>query len=205
MGEKARDEIIYALDKYVGNIARIRNETKERISWDDYFISIATIVATRATCLRRGYGAIIVGPDSHLIISTGYCGNAPKTPNCFGELNICFREKAKIPSGILYNLCKSVHAEENAIMYAGKEKCRGKVIYVSGFDWRTRKLVSGKPCFGFETKIITAGLEEIIYLDDENKIVRKKVKDIIEERRKNPFIEQERELKFLKEKGFKLE
>lgn len=205
MEEKARLDYIDALKEYVKQIAKIRNETRERPVWDDYFITMATIAATRATCLRRGFGAVIVDPPSHLMISTGYCGNAPGTPNCFGDLEVCFREKAKIPSGILYNLCKSVHAEENAVMSAGKEKCKGKTIYVSGIDWTTGELFTGKPCFGCETKLITAGIEEAVYLDNNYNIVRSSMKEAIEKRCKAPFSEQERELESLNKKGFKLE
>ena len=176
---------------------------EKRPSWDEYFLNIAREVAKRATCIRKKYGAIIVNPNESSIISTGYCGNAAGTINCC-DIGKCFRAEAKIPSGMLYNLCQSIHAEENAIIFAGKKNCKGNLIYVSGISASTGELVSGKPCYKCESKIINVGLKKIVYWDKNQNIQRISVEDIILYRREQPFAESERELKLLQEKGFKL-
>jgi len=115
------------------------------------------------------------------------------------------------PSGVLYDLCNSIHAEENAIMQAGKERCLGNVIYVTGIDFtEENNLFYGKPCYKCESKIITARLEEIIFFNKnckkikdikEENIMKLKVADVIIGRKNNPFENQEKQVTILKEKG----
>lgn len=177
---------------------------EKRPSWDEYFLNIAKAVSKRATCIRRKYGAVIVDVNDYSIISTGYCGNAAGTSNCC-DIGRCFREEAKIPSGMLYDLCKSIHAEENAIMSAGKKSCKGNLIYIAGTDAKTGELVLGKPCYRCQTRIINVQLEEVIYWNEQKEIIRTPVKELIRNRLMNMFQEQEKELLLLKEKGFKLD
>jgi deoxycytidylate deaminase len=101
-----------------------------RPSWDWYFLDIADVVKTRSVCTRRQVGALVVGPD-HRIISTGYNGSPPGNPDC-PDLP-CPRASSGVPSGSSYaegpGQCIAVHAETNAILYAGRKKCLGTTIY----------------------------------------------------------------------------
>ena len=89
----------------------------QRMSKDKYYLNIADAVLDRSTCLRRKYGAIIVKNDE--ILSTGYNGAPRGRVNC-SELGYCNREQLRIPSGQRYELCRSVHAEANAIISAAR-------------------------------------------------------------------------------------
>lgn len=92
----------------------------KRISKDEYYLSIAAAVARRSTCLRRQYGAVIIKNDE--IISTGYNGAARGEPNCC-DTGECWREANNIPHGEQYEKCVAVHAEQNAIISAARQKC----------------------------------------------------------------------------------
>lgn len=102
---------------------------KLRPSKTDYYLNIALDVAARGTCLRRNFGAVIVKDDA--IVSTGYSGAPRGLPNCC-DLEICERDRRGIPSGERYELCRSVHAEMNAIINAGRDKTLGATLYLSG-------------------------------------------------------------------------
>ena len=93
----------------------------QRMSKDKYYLNIADAVLDRSTCLRRKYGAIIVKNDE--ILSTGYNGAPRGRVNC-SELGYCNREQLNIPSGQRYELCRSVHAEANAIISAARRRHR---------------------------------------------------------------------------------
>ena len=96
-----------------------------RISKENYYLDIAETVLERATCLRRVYGAIIVKNDE--IISTGYNGAPRGRKNCV-DMGFCTREAMQVPRGERYELCRSVHAEANAIISASCAMCRRQVI-----------------------------------------------------------------------------
>lgn len=131
-----------------------------RISKDDYYLGIAKQVAARGTCIRRNYGAVIVNND--VIVATGYTGAPRGAINCC-EVNECLREIENIPSGQNYEKCRSVHAEANAIMNAGRERCLGASLYIAGFDYRTGEEVGvAEPCFMCQRLIINAGIKEVI-------------------------------------------
>ena len=102
-----------------------------RTSKENYYLDIADSVLERSTCLRRKYGAIIVRNDE--IISTGYNGAPRGRKNC-SDLGICTRETLHIPSGERYELCRSVHAEANAIISASRRDMIGATIYLVGRD-----------------------------------------------------------------------
>jgi dCMP deaminase len=87
----------------------------QRPSWDEYFMQICRVVATRSTCLRRQVGAILV--SDRRILSTGYNG-APKDLEHCADLGGCYREKMNVPSGERQELCRALHAEQNAIIQA---------------------------------------------------------------------------------------
>ena len=94
----------------------------------NYYLDIAETVAERSTCLRRCYGAIIVNNDE--IISTGYNGAPRGRKNCI-DLGRCIREELKIPSGERYELCRSVHAEQNCIISASRRDMLGATLYLA--------------------------------------------------------------------------
>lgn len=135
------------------------NMTYTRPSRTEYYLTIAEAVSRRSTCLRRRYGAIIVKDD--VIISTGYNGACRGYTNCC-DIGICERERLKVPSGERYELCKSVHAEANAIIAADRDKMKGSTIYIAGTNVDGSK-ANGKPCMMCERMIINAGISEVVY------------------------------------------
>ena len=120
----------------------------DRISKANYYLDIAQTVLERATCLRRVYGAIIVKNDE--IISTGYNGAPRGRANCV-DLGYCSREAMQVPRGERYELCRSVHAEANAIISASRRDMVGGTLYLVGRDARTGELL-----------VINAGLKEVV-------------------------------------------
>jgi dCMP deaminase len=133
-----------------------------RPSKDQYYLNIALEVAARSTCLRRSYGAIIVRDDQ--IVSTGYNGSPRGTPNCV-DLGYCIREINKIPPGERYELCRGVHAEQNAIINAARAgvSVLNGTIYIAGVDAKERRTLPENylvPCRLCSRMIINAGLLE---------------------------------------------
>ena len=129
----------------------------ERVSKRNYYLDIAQTVLERATCLRRVYGAIIVKNDE--IISTGYNGAPRGRKNCV-DLGYCTREQLKVPRGERYELCRSVHAEQNAIINASRSEMLGATLYLVGLENRTGGYVeAAAPCSLCKRMIINAGIE----------------------------------------------
>ncbi len=126
----------------------------------NYYLDIAQTVASRGTCLRRNYGAIIVNHDQ--IISTGYTGAPRGRENCC-DLGFCLREKMNIPRGERYEMCRSVHAEANAIISASRRDMIGATIYLVGRDARTNELLpDAMSCSMCKREIINAGIDKIV-------------------------------------------
>ena len=135
----------------------------ERVSKENYYLDIAQTVAKRSTCLRRCYGAIIVKNDE--IISTGYNGAPRGRKNCV-DLNYCTREAMKIPSGQRYELCRSVHAEANAIISAARRDTIGATIYMACIDPASGALIpDSSSCSMCRRLIINAGVDKIVIRD----------------------------------------
>jgi len=123
-------------------------------------LNIALEVAKRGTCLRRNFGAVIVNNDE--IISTGYSGAPRGAKNCL-DIGKCKRQELKIPSGERYELCRSVHAEANAVISAARDRIIGGKIYLAGIDSENEgKLAEAIPCRMCKRIIINAGIKEII-------------------------------------------
>lgn len=124
----------------------------KRPGWDEYFMSIAAVVATRSTCLRRHVGAVIV--RDRQIVSTGYNGAPKGTPHC--AVTGCLREKMEIPSGERHEICRGSHAEVNAIAQAASmgSSTAGSVIYCTH-----------EPCSFCTKAIINAGIRRIVYVN----------------------------------------
>lgn len=132
----------------------------ERVSKENYYLDIAETVIERATCLRRCYGAIIVKNDE--IISTGYNGAPRGRKNCV-DLGYCTREAMQVPRGQRYELCRSVHAEANAIISASRRDMVGGTLYLAGKDAVTGQVLSdATSCAMCRRQIINAGLERVV-------------------------------------------
>lgn len=124
----------------------------ERLSWDDYFMDITRLVAKRATCLRRQIGAVIVRDKR--ILATGYNGAPRGLPHCI-ETG-CLREQRGIPSGQQQELCRGLHAEQNAIIQAA----------LCGVSIENAQIYSyTHPCVVCAKMIINAGIKRIVYED----------------------------------------
>ena len=134
-----------------------------RIDKVNYYLDIAQTVSGRSTCMRRCYGAIIVNNDE--IISSGYNGAPRVRKNC-GDLGYCTREAMKIPSGERYELCRSVHAEANAIISASRSEMLGATLYMACRDPGTGELLPGSTsCSMCRRQIINAGIRRVIIRD----------------------------------------
>ncbi len=144
-----------------GKIARlasveVKKEPKapaSRPSWDTYFLRIAQLVATRATCLRRTVGAVIVRDKR--ILATGYNGAPNGVPHCFELPGGCLREAMHIPSGQRQELCRGLHAEQNAILQASAfgVSLKGSEIYVTH-----------QPCVTCAKMLINAGITRVVFI-----------------------------------------
>ena len=132
-----------------------------RPGWDVYFIEIAKVGLSRATCMRRRYGAVIV--KDKVIISTGYNGSPRGIKNCI-DLQKCTRKELNVPSGERYELCEAVHAEQNAIINAPPDRMKGAIIYIAGFE-EDESFAAGKPCKLCDRMIRNAQISEVVYLD----------------------------------------
>ncbi len=128
---------------------------EKRPSKVEYYLGIASDVLKRGTCLRRRFGAVIVNHDE--IISTGYTGAPRGAKNCI-DLNQCPREEANVPAGERYELCRSVHAEANAIISPSRAIMLGATMYLAGEDVGTGDLVPTEPCRMCKRLIINAGI-----------------------------------------------
>ena len=125
----------------------------------NYYLDIAESVLKRGTCMRRNFGAIIVKNDE--IISTGYVGAPRGRANC-SDLGYCTREKLNIPKGERYELCRSVHAEANAIISAPRNEMIGASIYLACHDAKTDELDGEvEPCSMCKRLIINAGISTV--------------------------------------------
>jgi dCMP deaminase len=121
-----------------------------RPSWDEYFMTLATQVASRTTCLRRAVGAVIV--KDRRILATGYNGVPSGLRHC-SETG-CLREQLGVPSGQRHEICRGLHAEQNAIIQAAKYgiNIQGSSIYITT-----------QPCIVCAKMLINAGITEVIY------------------------------------------
>ena len=151
----------------------------KRISKENYYLDIAETVLERATCLRRVYGAIIVKNEE--IIATGYNGAPRGRANCV-DLGYCSREAMRVPRGERYELCRSVHAEANAIISAARRDTVGGTLYLVGRDAQTGALLSdATSCSMCRRLVINAGLEKVVIRRTETEFQTVDVEDWIAE------------------------
>lgn len=137
----------------------------ERRDKVNYYLDLADVVSKRGTCLRRRYGAVIVKNDE--VIATGYNGAPRGRKNC-SDLGRCIRQELKVPRGERYELCRSVHAEANAIISAERERMIGSTLYLSGREMETGQYIKDSDsCSMCKRFIINAGIEKVIIRDTE--------------------------------------
>ncbi|MBE6794182.1 MAG: cytidine deaminase [Ruminococcaceae bacterium] len=149
-----------------------------RIDKENYYLDIAETVSERGTCLRRNFGAIIVNNDQ--IISTGYVGAPRGRKNCL-DLGYCQREELNIPRGERYELCRSVHAEMNAIIHASRERMLGGTLYLVGKEQNTGDYVeNASACAMCKRAIINAGITRVVIRNSKTKFTALYVEDWIE-------------------------
>lgn len=130
----------------------------------NYYLDIADSVSERSTCLRRRYGAVIVNNDQ--IISTGYVGAPRGRQNC-SDLGYCIRNELNIPRGERYELCRSVHAEMNAIINAPREQMIGATLYLCGREVGSDNYIQNSSCCSMcKRVVINAGIERVVIRDD---------------------------------------
>ena len=134
-----------------------------RVSKHNYYLDIAQTVAERCTCLRKKFGAIIVKDD--VIVSTGYNGAPRGRKNC-NDLKDCIRDRLNIPRGERYEMCRSVHAEANAIIAAARERMLGATLYMVCISPQTGEIFEGtNSCMMCKRQIINAGITTVIVRD----------------------------------------
>lgn len=151
----------------------------ERISKENYYLDIAETVLERATCLRRVYGAIIVKNDE--IISTGYNGAPRGRKNCV-DMGFCTREAMQVPRGQRYELCRSVHAEANAIISASRRDMVGSTLYLVGRDAQSGVLLGdATSCAMCRRQVINAGIATVIIRKTETEYQVVDVRDWVQQ------------------------
>lgn len=132
----------------------------ERKGKTNYYLDIAEAILARGTCLRRNYGAIIVKNDE--IVSSGYTGSPRGRQNCI-DVGHCTRQKLNIPRGERYELCRSVHAEANAIISAARKDMIGAALFLVGKNAEDGSLVAdAESCSMCKRLIINSGIEKVI-------------------------------------------
>lgn len=144
-----------------GNIVptKTTKQPSDRPSKTDYYLNIAKSVALRSTCLRRKYGSIIVKDD--IIVSTGYNGAPRGRKNCT-DIGECYRQQNNIPSGSMYEACRSSHSEMNAIIFASKDEMKDSTLYLVGIE--NDGLINTKAdcCSICKRLIINSGIKTVV-------------------------------------------
>ena len=139
--------------------------------WDEYFLDLAKTCASRSNCIRAQVGAVIVGEDKK-IKATGYNGTPSKVESCV-ERGECYRIKHNIESGTQYETCRSIHAEQNAIIQAGQDRCQNATIYIWGHNFI---------CILCKRFIVQSGIKNcVLKKDDNSPIIKVSVDDIRKE------------------------
>ena len=148
-----------------------------RIDKNNYYLDVAEATLERGTCIRRNFGAVIVKNDE--IISTGYVGSPRGRKNCC-DLKYCTREKLNIPRGERYELCRSVHAEQNAIISAARRDMIDSTLYLVGKNYIDGEYVSNaRPCALCKRMIINAGIKEVIVRNNKKNYTIIDVKEFV--------------------------
>ena len=125
--------------------------------WTEYFLYLAKTCASRSNCIRAQVGAVIVGEDKK-IKATGYNGTPSKVESC-AERGYCYRIEHNIESGTRYETCRSIHAEQNAIIQAGQDRCKDATMYIWGHQMI---------CILCQRFIVQSGIKDVYLQKDEN-------------------------------------
>lgn len=150
----------------------------ERRDKINYYLDLAEMVSQRGTCLRRRYGAVIVKNDE--VVATGYVGAPRGRVNCT-DLGRCIRSELHVPRGERYELCRSVHAEQNAIISASRNEMIGSDLFLTGMDVATGKYVANANCCSLcKRMIINAGIAHVYIRDNEDDYRRIDVQEWID-------------------------
>ena len=132
----------------------------------NYYLDMADTVQKRGTCIRRNYGAVIVKNDE--IISTGYNGAPRGRKNC-SDLCSCIRNELNVPRGERYELCRSVHAEANAIISASRQEMIDSTLYLVGLDIDSNEYVkNSSSCSMCKRLVINSGIDKVVIRDDKS-------------------------------------
>lgn len=132
----------------------------------NYYLDLAEVVAQRSTCLRKKYGAVLVKNDE--VISTGYVGAPRGRKNCC-DVGECIRSRLNVPRGERYELCRSVHAEANAIISASRDKMIGSSLYLTGIEADTGKYVENAICCSMcKRLVINSGIKDVYLRDNKD-------------------------------------
>ena len=134
-------------------------EPVKRPSKPEYYLNIAAVIATRSTCLRRKFGSVIVKDDT--IISTGYAGAPRGRDNCCNRKS-CFRMENNIPPGKMYEACRSVHAEMNAIINASPDRRKDATLYLVGLE-NDGSFTEADCCSMCKRMIINSGITKVVF------------------------------------------
>lgn len=130
-----------------------------RPSKNEYYLGIAEAVSKRSTCIRRRYGAVIVKDDR--IISTGYNGSERGAINC-SDTQQCLRQQQGVKQGERYELCNSIHAEQNAILQANPSDLKGATMYLYGYDLGKHRDIKAMPCMMCARLIKNSGISNVM-------------------------------------------
>ena len=150
-----------------------------RIDKESYYLDIAETVLERSTCSRSHSGALIVRNDE--IVSTGYNGAPRGRSNCI-DLGYCIRERLGIPAGERYELCRSVHAEMNAIISAARRDTLGATLYLAGREAKSGELLhDATSCSMCRRLIINAGIDRVVIRNTEREYSVVHVEDWVRE------------------------
>ena len=151
----------------------------ERRDKVNYYLDLAETVSRRSTCLRKSYGAVIVKKDEG--IPPGYVGAPRGRKNCT-DMGICIRQQLNIPRGERYELCRSVHAEANAIISASRDKMIGSNLYLAGRDVETGAYVVNSSCCSMcKRMVINAGIARVYIRDGQDEYRVIEVQDWIDQ------------------------
>jgi len=164
--------------------------TPKRTSKDLYYLGIAKEVSNRSTCFRRAIGAIIVRDDQ--IISTGYVGSPRKTKDSL-EHGFCLRDRLGIPHGQRYELCRSVHAEQNAIINAARAgvSLLGGDMYIYGSSPDEAKPINAFPCYICKKMLVNCGLNRVVCSTAEGGVIIFRVEDWIRDWQERDILDDE--------------
>ncbi len=131
----------------------------KRISKINTYLNVAEVFAYRSTCIKRKYGAVIVKND--VVISTGYNGSPRGYENCC-DVGECPRMKLEMHQGEGYDICRAIHAEQNALLNCSREQTMGADIYLTGINPEDNTIHPAKPCPLCARFLLQAGIKNVI-------------------------------------------